>query len=52
MSELNHHTQKLFSENVLAVEIKKIKVKMFETVHLGLLILKIRKSTKSFGIII
>ena len=41
----NYHTTKCFSENLLAVEIKKkIKVKMNKSVYLGLSILKINKT--------
>ena len=35
MSELNCHTTKWFSENLLATEMKKTKVKMNKTVYLG-----------------
>ena len=44
MSEPNYHTTKLFSENLLTLEMKKIKVKMNKPVHLGLSILKISKT--------
>ena len=36
VSEPNYHTTKLFSENLLAKEVKKIKVKMNKSVYLGL----------------
>ena len=36
VSEPNYHTTKWFSENLLATEIKKIKVKMNKPVYLGL----------------
>ena len=39
VSELNYHTTKWFSENLLAVEMKKTKVKMNKPVYLGLSIL-------------
>ena len=35
ISELNYQTTKHFSENLLAIEIKKIKVKMNKPVYLG-----------------
>ena len=38
------HTTKCFSENLLAVEMKKIKVKMNKPVYLGLSILEISKT--------
>ena len=44
VSEPNYHTTKWFSENLLAIEMKKIKVKMNKPVYLGLLILEISKS--------
>ena len=44
VSEPNYHTTKYFSENVLAIEMKKIKVKMNKLVYLGLSILEISKT--------
>ena len=44
MSESNYHKTKWFSENLLAIEIKKTKVKMNEPVYLGLSILEISKT--------
>ena len=41
VSEPNYHTTKYFSENLLATEMKKIKVKMDKPVYLGLSILEI-----------
>ena len=41
VSELNYHTTKLFSENLLATEMKKTKVKMNKPVYLGMSILVI-----------
>ena len=35
VSETNYHTTKWFSENLLAIETKKIKVKMNKPVYLG-----------------
>ena len=42
--EPNYHTTKYFSENLLAIEMKKIKVKMNKPVYLGLSILEIGKT--------
>ena len=36
VSEPNYHTTKWFSEGLLAIEMKKIKVKMNKPVYLGL----------------
>ena len=44
MSEPNYHATKWFSENLLAIEMKKIKVKMNKPVYLGLSILEISKT--------
>ena len=44
VSEPNYHTTKWFSEGLLAIEMKKIKVKMNKLVYLGLSILEISKS--------
>ena len=44
VSEPNYHTTKLFSENLLATEMKKTKVKMNKPVYLGLSILDISKT--------
>ena len=41
--EPNYHTTKWFSENILAIEMKKIKIKMNKPVYLGLSILEITK---------
>ena len=43
VSEPNYHTRKWFSENLLAIEMKKVKVKMNKPVNLGLSILEISK---------
>ena len=40
VSEPNYHMTKMFSENLLAIEIKKIKVKMNNPGHLDLSILE------------
>ena len=42
VSEPYYHTTKWFSENLLAVEMKKTKVKMNKPAYLGLSILEIR----------
>ena len=44
MSEPNYHATKWFSENLLAIEMKKIKVQMNKPVYLGLSILEISKT--------
>ena len=46
VSERNYHTTKRFSENFLAIEMKKTKVKMNKPVYLGMSILVI-----NFGMI-
>ena len=43
VSEPNYHTTKQFSENLLAIEMKKTKGKMNKPVYLGMSILDIRK---------
>ena len=43
VSEPNYHTTKRFSENILTIEMRKIKVKMNMSVYLGLSILEIIK---------
>ena len=44
ISEPNYHTTKQFSENLLAIEMKKTKVKMNKPVYLGMSILDISKT--------
>ena len=44
VSEPNYHTTKWFSENLLAIEMKKTKVKMNKPVYLGFSILEISKT--------
>ena len=44
VAEPNYHAKKWFSENLLAIEMKKIKVKMNKPVYLGLPILTISKT--------
>ena len=43
-SEPNHHTTKYFSENLLAIEMEKTKVKMNKPAYLGMSILDISKT--------
>ena len=44
VSKLNYHTTNYFSENLLAIEMKKIKAKMNKSVYLELSILEISKT--------
>ena len=44
VSEPNYHTAKHFSKNLLAIEMKKTKVKMNKLVYLGMSILDISKT--------
>ena len=44
VSEPNYHTTKWFSENLLAIEMKKTKVEMNKPIYLGLSILEISKT--------
>ena len=46
ISEPNYHTTKRFSENLLAIEMKKTKVKMNKLVYLDMSILDISKTLK------
>ena len=46
VSERNYHATKWFSENLLATEMKKIKVKMNKSVYLYLSMLEISKTLK------
>ena len=43
VSEPNYHAIKRFSKNLVAIEIKKTKVKMNKSIYLGLSILEISK---------
>ena len=45
VSEPNYHTRKQFSENLLAIEMKKAKVKMNKPVYLGMSVLDISKAS-------
>ena len=42
-SEPNYHTTKYFSENLMAIEMKKTKVKISKPIYLGMSILDISK---------
>ena len=44
VSEPNYHTPKYFSENLMAIEMKKAKVKMNKSIYLGMSILDISKT--------
>ena len=44
VSALNCHTTKWFSEDLLAIEKKKTKIKLYKLVYLGLPILEISKT--------
>ena len=44
VSEPNYHTTKLFTENLLAIKMKKTQITMNKPVYLGLSILDIRKT--------
>ena len=44
VSEPNYHTNKYFSEDLLAIEMKKIKIKMIKSIYLGMSILDISKT--------
>ena len=46
VSKQNYHTTKRFSENLLAIEMKKTKVKMNKPIYLGMSILDISKMFK------
>ena len=51
--EPNYHTPKWLSENLIAIEMKKTKVKMNKPVYLGMSILDISKTLMyKFGMII
>ena len=41
--EANYHATKFFTENLLAIEIKKTEILMNKPVHLGLLIIELSK---------
>ena len=45
VTKTNYHRMKCFSEKLLAIEIKKIKVKMNKPIHFGLSILEISKTS-------
>ena len=43
VSELNYHSHKKFSDHLMAIEMKKIRVKMTKPLYLGMPILDISK---------
>ena len=43
VSEPNYHSYKIFSDNLMAIEMKKTRVKMTKTLYLGMSILDISK---------
>ena len=49
VSESNYHTTMHFSENFLAIEMKKTKVKMNKLIYLGISILDISKTLMLHG---
>ena len=50
VSELNDHTTKSFTENLLAIEMKKTQKLMNKPVHIGLSILDLSKTvTQNYG---
>ena len=48
----NYHTAKFFTENLLAIEIKKTEILMIKPVYLGHSILDLSKILMSFGKIV
>ena len=44
VSEPNYHTKKYFPEDLFAIEMKKIKVKMSKPIYLGFSVLEISKT--------
>ena len=42
-SEPNYHSHKIFLENLMAIEMKKIRLKMAKSLYLGMAILDISK---------
>ena len=46
VSESNYHTKKWFSEDLLAIEMKKVKVKIIKPVYLDLSVLEISKTLR------
>ena len=45
LSEPNYHTTKYFSDNIIAIEMRKARVKMNKPIYLGMSILDISKHT-------
>ena len=52
VSELNYHTEKHFSENLLAIEVKKTKAEKNKPMYLGMPILDTSKTRMNVGMII
>ena len=53
VSELNYHTAKFFTENLLEIELKRAEILTDKSVHLGLSILELSEILiTSFGMII
>ena len=50
-SEPNYHTTKYLSENLMAIEMKMIKVKMNKPIHLSMSTLDLSKTLMDFGMI-
>ena len=44
VSELNYHTTKFFTENLLAIEMRKTQILMNKSIYLGLSILDLSKT--------
>ena len=44
VSEPNYHTTKFFTENLLAIEMRKTKILMNKPIYLGLLVLDLSKT--------
>ena len=51
MSEPNHYTTKWFSDSLIAIEMKKIKLKMDKPIYLGLSTLDLNK-TVIYGLLV
>ena len=52
VSKPNYHSCKKFSDHLMAIEIKKIRVKMTKPLYLGMSVLGISKILMNFGTII
>ena len=49
VSEPNYHSHKNFSEYLMAIEMKKTKIKMIKPIYLGMSILDIKHFSMNFG---